>query len=70
MPKAIRFSQNGGPEVLQYVDVEVGAPGVNEAFGVVHKDVFGLDAQAVVELDTRDSRGACSRNNNFDLVYF
>jgi NADPH2:quinone reductase len=31
MPKAIRFSQNGGPEVLQYVDVEVGAPGPGEA---------------------------------------
>ena len=27
MPKAIRFSQTGGPEVLQYVDVEVGPPG-------------------------------------------
>ncbi|MFZ4760192.1 MAG: quinone oxidoreductase family protein [Burkholderiaceae bacterium] len=31
MPKAIRFSQTGGPEVLQYVDVEVGAPGPGEA---------------------------------------
>jgi len=48
--------------------VEVGAPGVNEAFGVVHKDVLGLDAQAVVELDARHSSGACSRNHNFDLV--
>jgi len=31
MPKAIRFEKNGGPEVLQYVDVEVGAPGPGEA---------------------------------------
>ena len=31
MPKAIRFTQTGGPEVLQHVDVEVGAPGPGEA---------------------------------------
>lgn len=31
MPKAIRIQQTGGPEVLQYVDVEVGAPGPGEA---------------------------------------
>lgn len=31
MSKAIRFQQTGGPEVLQYVDVEVGAPGPGEA---------------------------------------
>ena len=31
MPKAIRFEKNGGPEVLQYVDVEVGAPGPGQA---------------------------------------
>ena len=31
MPKAIRFTQTGGPEVLQYVDVEVGPPGPGEA---------------------------------------
>ncbi|HEY1227660.1 MAG TPA: alcohol dehydrogenase catalytic domain-containing protein, partial [Ramlibacter sp.] len=29
--KAIRLSRNGGPEVLEYVDVEVGEPGPGEA---------------------------------------
>ncbi|MGZ5201981.1 MAG: quinone oxidoreductase family protein [Telluria sp.] len=29
--KAIRLSKNGGPEVLEYVDVEVGEPGPGEA---------------------------------------
>ncbi|MEO7497924.1 MAG: quinone oxidoreductase [Massilia sp.] len=31
MVKAIRLERNGGPEVLQYVDVEVGEPGPGEA---------------------------------------
>jgi NADPH2:quinone reductase len=31
MAKAIRFSKTGGPEVLEYVDVEVGEPGPGEA---------------------------------------
>jgi NADPH2:quinone reductase len=31
MPKAIRIQQTGGPEVLQYVEVEVGKPGRGEA---------------------------------------
>lgn len=31
MPKAIRIHQTGGPEVMQYVDVEVGPPGPGEA---------------------------------------
>ena len=31
MPKAIRFDRTGGPEVLQFVDVEVGAPGPGQA---------------------------------------
>jgi NADPH2:quinone reductase len=30
MVKAIRFSRTGGPEVLEYVDVEVGEPGPGE----------------------------------------
>jgi len=30
MPKAIRIRQHGGPEVLEWVDVEVGAPGPGE----------------------------------------
>jgi NADPH2:quinone reductase len=29
--KAIRINQNGGPEVMEYVDVEVGEPGPGEA---------------------------------------
>jgi NADPH2:quinone reductase len=31
MPKAIRIQQTGGPEVMQFVDVEVGPPGPGEA---------------------------------------
>ena len=31
MTKAIRCSSNGGPEVMEYVDVEVGQPGAGEA---------------------------------------
>jgi NADPH2:quinone reductase len=31
MPKAIRITANGGPEVMEYVDVEVGEPGPGEA---------------------------------------
>jgi NADPH2:quinone reductase len=31
MPKAIRFYQTGGPEVLQWEDVSVGEPGAGEA---------------------------------------
>ncbi|GAB3626005.1 quinone oxidoreductase [Pandoraea terrae] len=31
MTKAIRITENGGPEVMQYVDVEVGDPGPGEA---------------------------------------
>jgi len=31
MPKAIHLSRTGGPEVLEYVDVEVGPPGPGEA---------------------------------------
>ena len=38
MPKAIRFGKTGGPEVLQWEDVEVGAPGPGEA-QVRHKAV-------------------------------
>ena len=31
MPKAIRIFQTGGPEMMEYVDVEVGDPGAGEA---------------------------------------
>ncbi|GMV00492.1 MAG: quinone oxidoreductase [Burkholderiaceae bacterium] len=41
MPKAIRIQQTGGPEVMQYVDVEVGAPGPGEA--QVRHEAIGLN---------------------------
>jgi NADPH2:quinone reductase len=31
MPKAIKISKTGGPEVMEYIDVEVGAPGPGQA---------------------------------------
>jgi NADPH2:quinone reductase len=46
MAKAIRFSKAGGPEVLEYVEVEVGEPGPgearvrNHAIGVNFIDVY------------------------------
>jgi NADPH2:quinone reductase len=46
MAKAIRFTRTGGPEVLDYVDVEVGEPGPgearvrNHAIGVNFIDVY------------------------------
>jgi NADPH2:quinone reductase len=46
MAKAIQFSRTGGPEVLEYVDVEVGAPGPgqarvrNHAIGINFIDVY------------------------------
>ena len=46
MPKAIRIPQAGGPEVMQYVDVDVGAPGPGEAqvrhhaIGLNYLDVY------------------------------
>ena len=54
MAKAIRMTRNGGPEVMEYVDVEVGEPGPGEArvrhaaIGVNFIDVYfrtGLYAQ-------------------------
>lgn len=39
--KAIRFAATGGPEVLEYVDVEVGAPGPGEA--LVRQHAIGLN---------------------------
>lgn len=44
--KAIRMSKNGGPEVLEYVDVELGEPGPGEilvrhhAIGVNYLDIY------------------------------
>jgi NADPH2:quinone reductase len=46
MPKAIRISRVGGPEVMEYVDVEVGVPGPGEvrvrhaACGLNYIDVY------------------------------
>lgn len=46
MPKAIRFSQPGGPDVMEYVDVDVGQPGPGEirvrhhAVGLNYIDVY------------------------------
>ena len=46
MSKAVRIHQTGGPEVLQYEEVEIGAPGPNEiqvrhtAIGVNFIDVY------------------------------
>jgi NADPH2:quinone reductase len=41
MPKAIRVNRVGGPEVMEYVDVEVGAPGPGEAR--VRQEAIGLN---------------------------
>ena len=41
MPKAIRMHRTGGPEVMEYVDVEVGAPGPGEA--QVRNHAIGLN---------------------------
>jgi NADPH:quinone reductase len=46
MTKAIRYERTGGPEVMQWVDVEVGAPGEGEirvkqsACGLNYIDVY------------------------------
>jgi NADPH2:quinone reductase len=41
MTKAIRLNKNGGPEVMEYVDVEVGQPGPGEA--LVRHAAVGLN---------------------------
>lgn len=41
MPKAIRIEQTGGPEVMKFVDVEVGAPGPGEV--QVRHQAIGLN---------------------------
>jgi NADPH:quinone reductase len=46
MPKAIRFYQTGGPEVLAWEEVPVGKPGAGEArvrhtaVGVNYVDIY------------------------------
>ena len=39
--KAIRIEANGGPEVMQWVDVEVGAPGAGEV--LIRQEAVGLN---------------------------
>ena len=41
MVKAIRMQQTGGPEVMEYVDVELGAPGPGEV--LVRQKACGLN---------------------------
>lgn len=41
MPKAIRIERTGGPEVMQYVDVDVGAPAAGEV--QVRHEAIGLN---------------------------
>ena len=41
MAKAIQCFTNGGPEVMEYVDVEVGEPGAGEAR--VRQHAIGLN---------------------------
>ena len=41
MSKAIRIARHGGPDVLEYVDVEVGAPGPGEA--TVRHEAIGIN---------------------------
>ena len=49
MTKAIRIFRTGGPEVMEYVDVEVGEPGPGEvrvrvlASGVCHSDLHAIE---------------------------
>jgi NADPH2:quinone reductase len=51
MPKAIRISTTGGPDVMEYVDVEVGEPGPGEArvrhhaVGLNYIDVYFRNGQ-------------------------
>ena len=57
MSKAIRIEKNGGPEVLQMVDVQVGNPGPGE-IRIRHKAV-GLN---FIDIYQRD--GTCSTSSS------
>src|SRR5688572_11711292 len=66
MSKAVRIHQTGGPEVLQYEEVEIGAPAPNEiqvrhaAIGVNFIDVYdrtGLYPQALPCVLGREAAG-------------
>lgn len=53
MPRAIRIEQTGGPEVMQYVEVDAGTPGRSEAR--VHHQAIGLTTSTSI------SAPACTR---------
>jgi len=56
MSKAIRIHENGGPEVMRWEDVEVGAPGAGQvrlrhtAVGLNYIDVYHREGQYPLEL--------------------
>jgi len=65
MPKAIRFHEHGGPEVLRYEDVEVARPGAGEAqvrhtaIGLNYIDVYDRTGLYPTELPSGLGREAC-----------
>ena len=70
MAKAIRIERNGGPDVMQYVDVEVAAPAPDEvllrhtAVGVNYIDVYdrtGLYPMPLPAAWAARRRGSSSR---------
>ncbi|HEY4213206.1 MAG TPA: quinone oxidoreductase [Steroidobacteraceae bacterium] len=64
MPKAIRFHEHGGPEVLRYEDVELGSPAPDEAqvrhtaIGLNYIDVYDRTGLYPVELPSGMGREA------------
>jgi NADPH:quinone reductase len=64
MPKAIRFSEHGGPEVLRFEDVDPGKPGPDEAqvrhtaIGVNYIDVYDRTGLYPTELPSGLGREA------------
>jgi len=64
MPKAIRFSEHGGPEVLRFEDVEPGKPAAAEvqirhsAIGVNFIDVYDRSGLYPTELPSGLGREA------------
>lgn len=61
MTKAILVRRNGGPEVLEYADIEVGRPGPGEA--LVRHDAIGLNF-----IDVYFRSGLYPAPNGFPLV--
>ena len=62
MAKAVRFHKQGGPEVMQYEDVQVGDPGPGQArirhtaIGVNFVDVYQRSAPYVIPKKDRPYR--------------